>query len=83
MWYVYVLKSLKNNIFYVGYTSNLKKRIRDHNSGNGSDFTNRNRPYKLIFYEAFESKVDAIKDEKFFKSGYGKEVLKEKLKNSL
>lgn len=83
MWYVYVIKSLKNNTIYVGYTENLKKRIVDHNSGNGGDYTSRNRPYKLIFYEAFSNKTDAIKDEKFFKTGYGREVLQEKIKNSL
>ncbi len=40
------------------------------------------KPYNLIFYEAFKSKTDAVKDEIFFKTGYGKEVLKDKLRET-
>lgn len=83
MYYVYVLLSLKNKRFYVGCTEDLKKRVGEHNKGIGSTFTKHNRPYKLIFYEAFLDKKDATKQELFYKSGYGREVLKEKIKNSV
>lgn len=81
MWYVYILKSKKNKKLYTGVTGNLKRRFSDHNSKKGSKYTSRNAPFKLIFYEAYLNKRDALNAEKFFKSGYGREVLnKDKLK---
>ncbi len=56
--------------------------MKEHDKGE-SPYTSKRRPYKLIFYEAFTNKTDALKDEKFFKSGYGREVLKGKLSNTL
>ena len=49
-YFVYMLISIKKNITYVGYTSNLKKRIELHNNGKGAKFT-RGRKWKLIFFE--------------------------------
>ncbi len=82
MYYVYVLKSLKDHKLYIGSASDLKKRIEAHNSG-AVPATKSRYPFKLVFYEAFLSKTDALCDEKFFKTGYGREVLKEKIKGSL
>ncbi len=76
MWYTYILQSEKNKTLYVGSTDNIERRFKEHNDGQGGDFTRRNRPYKLIFYEAYLVKSDALRAEKFFKSGYGREVLK-------
>jgi len=76
MWYTYVLESKKNKKLYTGQTSDLKRRLKEHNSRNGGYYTSRNTPFKLIFYEAYTNKLDAIKAENFFKSGYGREVLK-------
>jgi len=85
MHYVYVLKSLKNNKLYTGLTDNLKRRVYEHNlkSRKGNEWTKRNGPFKLVYYEAFCNKYDAIHDEKFFKSGYGREVLRQKLEKTL
>jgi len=83
MWYVYVIKSLKNERLYVGSTNDIKRRLKEHNDGVGGKYTKDNRPFKLVFYEAFLNKKDAMKDELFFKTGYGREVLKNKLKNYL
>jgi len=83
MWYVYVIKSLKNERLYVGSTNDIKRRLKEHNDGVGGKYTKDNRPFKLVFYEAFLNKKDAMKDELFFKTGYGREVLKTKLKNYL
>jgi putative endonuclease len=80
MFYFYVLKFKKNNKFYYGYTSNLKRRIQEHKSGR-SAFTSKNGPFDLIFYEAYINKNDAKEAEKYFKTGHGREVLKSKLKN--
>jgi len=57
--------------------------VTEHNNGNGGKFTKENRPLTLIFYEAHCNKQDAKAMETFYKSGYGKEVLKDKLKNYL
>ncbi len=79
MWYTYILQS-RNNSLYVGVTNDLKRRFQEHNDGIGGKYTQDNRPHKLIFYEAHTSKKDACAAEKFFKSGHGREVLKDKLK---
>lgn len=82
MYYCYILRFIKNGKFYCGFTSNLKKMIADHRSGN-SDFTSRNGDFVLIFYEAYKSEKDAREVERYFKTGHGREVLRGKLKNYL
>ncbi|OGD62589.1 hypothetical protein A2160_06155 [Candidatus Beckwithbacteria bacterium RBG_13_42_9] len=73
-YYTYILLSLKNNSFYIGFTSDLRKRVKQHNSGK-SLATKPFRPYKLIFYEAFLNRIDAKKREVYLKSGYGKKTI--------
>jgi putative endonuclease len=75
MYYVYILKSEKNSKLYKGFTNDLKRRIYEHNTGH-SDFTRNNGPWKLIYYEAFLNKVDAISEEAFLKTGKGRERIK-------
>jgi len=82
MYYVYVLQSIKDGKLYIGKTSDIKRRFEKHNTGQVKATRGR-KPFRLVFYEVFNSKTDAGRDELFFKSGYGREVLKEKLKNSL
>ena len=66
--YVYVLKSVgPNSVTYVGYTSNLKKRIGLHNSGKGAKFT-RGRIWMLIYKEKCNSKSEAISREYYIKN---------------
>ena len=63
-----MLKSVgPNSVTYVGYTSNLKKRISLHNSGKGAKFT-RGRKWKLIFKEKCNSKSEAISREYYIKN---------------
>ena len=81
MWYVYVLKSQTKERIYTGFTSDLKRRLCEHNTGKVSS-TKSLRPLEIIYYEAFRSKKDARNEEKFLKSGYGREVLHEKIKHS-
>jgi len=81
MWYAYILQSEKNKRLYIGFTDDLKRRLEEHNSGKGGKYTKDNRPFKLIFYEAFINKKDASKAERFFKTGYGREVLKDKIED--
>ena len=70
MYYVYILKSEKNKKYYTGVTNDLKRRIKEHNSGN-SNFTSWSGPYNLIWYSAFISKEKAYKFETYLKSSSG------------
>ena len=58
MFFVYVLKSLKDEQLYIGSTNNLERRIEEHNSGK-SLATEPRRPFVLIYYEAYRSEKDA------------------------
>ncbi|MBF8249876.1 MAG: hypothetical protein HW400_477 [Candidatus Levybacteria bacterium] len=80
MFYVYILQSLKDESLYIGYTSDLRKRFKEHNNGE-SKATKPFRPYKLIFYEAFLNRVDAKRREEYLKSGWGFRSIKKMLKN--
>lgn len=82
MYYVYVLKSLKNDKIYVGRTDNLKRRIQEHKAGK-TWTTKRFLPIKLIFCEAFLSKQDAIRRERYFKTSKGKSSLRQIIRESL
>ena len=79
MFYAYVIKSLKNGRFYYGSTDNLRRRVTEHNNGTGGKYTKDNRPFQLVYYEAYNSYDLAKQAERFYKSGYGREVLKGKL----
>ncbi|MFA5188167.1 MAG: GIY-YIG nuclease family protein [Patescibacteria group bacterium] len=82
MYFVYVYLSKKDLNFYTGYTSDLKKRHKEHLAGKVPSTRNR-LPICLIYYECCVNKYDAIKREKFLKSGQGKRYLKKRLKNFL
>ena len=79
MFYTYVLYSLKDHQYYTGYTSDLKKRVSDHNNGRVFSTKNR-RPFELIYFEGCLSEMDAKRREKYTKSGNGKIYLKNRLK---
>lgn len=78
-YYVYVLKSLKNNRLYTGSTNNLERRFDEHNSGK-SKYTKLTRPFKLVYSEKISTRVEAIRKEKYFKTGKGREELKSIIK---
>jgi len=82
MFYTYILLSEKDHKQYIGYSSNLKKRIKKHLSG--QSFATKSRlPFKLIFYEAFVNQKDALRREKYFKSNPGKRTIKLMLRSYL
>lgn len=81
-YYVYVFLSLKDNKFYVGFTTDLKRRLREHSDGMVIATKNR-LPLRLIHYEYFINEADAKSREKFLKSGFGREQLKQSLKRTL
>jgi predicted GIY-YIG superfamily endonuclease len=70
MYYVYILKSEKDETLYKGTTADLKRRLRDHNSG-ASEYSDSKRPYTLFWYGAFPSKTKALIFEKYLKHGSG------------
>jgi len=72
--YVYILQSQKDNSFYIGHTSDLRKRLKHHNNGD-SQATKPFRPYKLIFYESFLNRIDAKNRETYLKGGYGRRTI--------
>ena len=69
MYYVYILK-LSDRSYYVGYSSNLKNRIKTHNEGSISSTKNL-RPVKLVYYSVFISQKKASDFEKYLKSSSG------------
>ena len=82
MYYVYVLKSEKDEDMYVGYTADLGERIAIHNAGKVKS-TQARRPLKLIYYEACLNQKDALRREKYLKTAYGKRYIKSRLKGYL
>ena len=82
MYYVYVMKSIKDGKLYTGSTTNLEERLEAHVQGSVLATKGR-RPLKLIYYEAFLNKTDAGKEELFYKTGHGREVLRKKIKESM
>ena len=79
-YYVYILKSLKDQRHYAGYTQNLELRFEQHQKEK-VDSTKYRRPLELIYFEGCLNKEDALKREKYFKTHYGKMYLKKRLVN--
>lgn len=80
--YVYTIFSLKDRKFYTDYTTDLKQRLQEHAKGL-SKATKFRRPFLLIHYEYFINEVDAKARERFLKSGFGRDQLKQALKRTL
>ncbi|MBI1931536.1 MAG: GIY-YIG nuclease family protein [Ignavibacteriales bacterium] len=76
MYFTYILKSQKDNTFYYGSTQNLDARILVHNSGSVK-YTKGHRPYVLHYFEKYETRKEAMKREKYFKTINGYKWLKE------
>ncbi len=76
-YYVYVLKSLKNNDIYIGSTSDLSNRFKLHNSGKVKS-TKGYRPWKLLECEKFNNRSETFKREMFLKEHQQKDIIKKK-----
>ena len=81
-WYVYVLRSVKDKLFYIGSTNDLKRRVQQHQRGENIS-TAKRLPVALIYFEGHVSKDDALRREKYFKSTKGKITLRQILRDSL
>lgn len=80
--HVYILHSLKDGRFYIGYTADLQQRLLRHNRGEVLS-TRFRRPFELIFYESFLNAQDAKRRERYFKTTKGKTTLKQMLRRFL
>ncbi|MEO1515209.1 MAG: GIY-YIG nuclease family protein [Bacteroidota bacterium] len=74
MFFVYVLSSTSQKRFYIGMTSDLSRRLKEHNAGKTKS-TKGYRPWKILFHEPYPTRVEARKREKYLKSGVGREYI--------
>ncbi|MDO8590724.1 MAG: GIY-YIG nuclease family protein [bacterium] len=73
MYYVYILRSLKDEKDYVGLTNNLPRRLAEHNRGSHATPSTLGRgPFKLVYSEEVNTMKKGREREKFFKSGVGR-----------
>ena len=77
------MKVVEDKSFYIGFTENLKQRISDHQSGKGGKTTRSKSNWKLIYFECYLNKFDALGREKFLKGGSGRKYLKKQLNHYL
>ena len=83
-YFVYVLENSFDMTWYVGFTINIEGRIIQHNTHTGGNHTkSKEGIWKPIYYEAYINKEDALKREKFLKSGSGKSFIKKQISNYL
>ncbi len=65
-YFVYILESLVDGTYYIGYSENPIVRLQDHNGGRAR-YTSRKRPWKMVYTEQYSTKVEAIRRERFLK----------------
>ena len=82
MFYVYILQSQKNSALYIGYTLDLKRRVKEHNQKLNFS-TKRYIPWNLIYYEACTEKSDAVRREAYLKTTQGGRLIKRRIKDFL
>ena len=80
--WIYILKSERDGIHYVGSTQNVEERLRRHNQGDYR-FTKGYRPWRLVFKESVKSRSEAVKRERFLKTGIGRNELRKLINNSV
>jgi putative endonuclease len=74
-WIAYALKSQKDGTLYIGMTSDIEKRLKQHNTGKTS--SNRHRiPFEILYTREFQTRIEAREWEKYLKSGSGREFLR-------
>ena len=82
MFYIYILQSLENQELYIGYTSDLRKRLGEHNQGLNFS-TKRYGKWDVIYYEACKEETDARRREKYLKTTQGNRLIKRRIKDYL
>jgi putative endonuclease len=79
IFYVYVLHSVADNGFYIGFTADLKRRVSEHKKGR-LICNKLPRAWRLIYYEAYTERLDAEGRERYLKSGVGRRLLRNQLR---
>ena len=64
--YTYIVKC-RDNTYYTGWTKDLDRRMKAHNSGTGAKYTRSRRPVRLVYYEAYRTKEEAMRREREIK----------------
>jgi putative endonuclease len=77
-YYSYVIRSINHGILYKGSTQNLEQRLGYHNQGKVT-FTSKYLPWELVLFEPFDTRVEATKREKWYKSGTGRDWIKSQI----
>lgn len=84
MYYVYIIENLLDESWYIGFTDDIKRRLSEHNSKAGGQYTKqKNGRWHLIYAEFYLDKIDALGREKFLKSGSGRNFVKKQIRNYL
>ena len=82
MYFVYVLKSQKDETIHIGSTGNVEKRVSAHNNGKVS-YTKHKKPWRLIYQEEVRDKHRAFQLERFYKTPQGQSILKKKIESQV
>ena len=80
MYFVYILKSLKNGKYYIGSTHNLDKRLKEHNEGKTKSIR-AYIPYEIVYKETFTSNTEARKRENYIKKRKSRKFIEELIKS--
>ena len=67
MFYVYILESMKNGRFYIGYSDDPHRRLTEHNAGKVKS-TRSYRPWKKVYTECYPTEAEAMRRERYLKS---------------
>ena len=78
MWFVYILRSLKDGELYIGSTNDIQRRLAEHNSAQ-VDSTKHRVPLTMEAYVAVKDKIKAIALEQYLKTGSGKAILQKRI----
>ena len=74
-YYVYIMTNVRNTVLYTGITNDLHRRVLEHRSGKGGQFTSKYRITKLVYVEVFDDAYTAICREKQIKAGSRKKKI--------
>lgn len=84
MYHVYILENIVDDSWYIGFSTNVDRRLLEHNTKSGGKFTRqKSGQWRLIYLEGYLHKLDALGREKFLKSGSGRKFIKNQIKNYL
>jgi putative endonuclease len=81
LFYAYVIRSINFSFLYKGHCEDLEKRLKQHNAGKTVSIR-KYIPFELVYFEAFQTREEAIRRERYFKSSAGRRFIKAKMSDS-